>query len=605
MSSDSSPIDALDARLTRLMFDGSGRRLSRRALLHRGLALGLSVPALAALLAACGGDDDDTGGEATATTADEGEDDATEPEDGGEDEPTEAGEGGAGSPINGGTLTIIQTGSIPDLDPQSAYDSDASAIFFGTYEMLLRLRGSDTFEYEPMLADSWESNADQTEWTFTIPEGVMFHDGTPCDAEAVVQSMRRFHEMGLGPVNVITRFVASPDDITAPDATTISFKLSYSTDIFLAAMASQYGPLVVSPTAVEENATDDDPFAHEWFRENVVGTGPYRLEEHELGNFIRLVRFEDYHRGWEGNHFDELIFRNVEESTTRRQLMEAGEADALTQSLTPEDVVALEEAAQLNVLRYDSTNANWVLFNYERLPDANVRAAMAWAFPYDEVRNEVMQGLVVPSSGPCTLTTRGYPSDGFIYTTDLDMAKQLLDDAGFDYSQELEFMITAGDPEDAAMAQLYQASLAEIGVNLAITELEEGQLSDLMYGESPAAERPHMTSWGWWPDYNDAWNEIYPNFHSASIAPNGSNALGFSNAQVDELLDASSTMAAGAEYDETIAEINRIMVEEDPAGAFYGSVQWYTVLNPAIMGFEPNPIYINTYNVYEMYRAEM
>jgi peptide/nickel transport system substrate-binding protein len=267
--------------------------------------------------------------------------------------------------------------------------------------------------------------------------------------------------------------------------------------------------------------------------------------------------------------------------------------------------VALEEAAQLIVLRYDSTNANWVLFNYERLPDANVRAALAWAFPYDEVRNEVMQGLVVPSSGPCTLTTRGYPSDGFIYTTDLDMAKQLLDDAGFDYSQELEFMITAGDPEDAAMAQLYQASLAEIGVNLAITELEEGQLSDLMYGESPAAERPHMTSWGWWPDYNDAWNEIYPNFHSASIAPNGSNALGFSNAQVDELLDASSTMAAGAEYDETIAEINRIMVEEDPAGAFYGSVQWYTVLNPAIMGFEPNPIYINTYNVYEMYRAEM
>jgi peptide/nickel transport system substrate-binding protein len=609
MSSDSRLDEGLEAGLARLMIGPGGRRLSRRALLQRGLALGLSVPALAALLAACGDDDDGDddggsgGGEATATSADG---DATEPEDdAGDDATEEDAEGGAGTPINGGTLTLIQTGSIPDLDPQSAYDSDASAIFFGAYEMLLRLKGSDTFDYEPMLADSWESNADQTEWTFTIADGITFHDGTPCDAEAVVSSFQRFHEMGLGPVNVITRFVASPDDISAPDANTIMFKLSYGTDIFLAAMASQYGPLVVSPTAVEENATEDDPFAHEWFRENVVGTGPYRLEEHQLGDFLRMVRFEDYHRGWEGNHFDEIVFRNVEESTTRRQLLESGEGDALTQSLTPEDIVQLEEAGQLNVLRYDSTNADWVSFNYVLLPDPMVRQAMAWAFPYDDVRDEVFQGLIEATSGAITNTTLGYPADGFIYTTDLEMAKQLLDEAGFDYSQELEFIIDSSSTLSQATAELYQANLAEIGVNLKITELEEGQLTDLMYGESPTNERPHFADWGWWPDYNDAWNEIYPNFHTASIAPNGSNALGYSNATVDELLDKSSTLGAGDEYDQTIAEINRIMVEEDPAGAFYGSVQWYTVLNPDIMGFEPNPIYINTYNVYDMYRVEM
>ncbi len=567
----------------------------------------MSVPALAALLAACGDDDDDDDNsdgdsgsdDPTATVVEEGEegDEATATE-------NDEGTGGSGTPINGGTLTIIQTGSIPDLDPQSAYDSDASAIFFGAYEMLLRLKGSDTFEYEPMLADSWESNEDMTEWSFTIADGITFHDGTPCDAEAVAASFKRFHEMGLGPVNVITRFVASPDDITAPDANTVMFKLSYGTDIFLAAMASQYGPLVISPAAVEENATEDDPFAHEWARENVVGTGPYQLDEHDLGNFLRLVRFEDYHRGWEGNHFDEIIFRNVEESTTRRQLMETGEADALTQTLTPEDVAQLEEAGELNVVRYDSTNADWVLFNYERLPDPKVREALAWAFPYEDVRNEVFQDLIIPSSGAITPTTLGYPEDGFIYTTDLDMAKQLLDEAGFDYGQELEFMISSGSDLSQALAELYQANLAEIGVNMAITELEEGQFTDLMYGEAAVAERPHFADWGWWPDYNDAWNEIYPNFHTASHAPNGSNALGYSNPQVDELLDASSTMGAGAEYDETIAEINRIMVVEDPAGAFYGSVQWYTVLNPSIQGFEPNPIYINTYNLYDMYRVE-
>ena len=607
MSRDQRDEQPLDERLSRLLTSANGRRLSRRELLHRGLALGLSVPALAALLAACGGDDDDDddddgdsgGADPTATSDDGGDsDEATATSD-------DSGGGDSGSPIDGGTLTIIQTGSIPDLDPQSAYDSDASALFFGAYEMLLRLKGSDTFEYEPMLADSWESNADQTEWSFKIADGIKFHDGTDCDANAVAESFKRFHQMGLGPVNVITRFVESPDDITAPDANTITFKLVYGTDIFLAAMASQYGPLVVSPAAVEANKTDEDEFAHEWFRENMVGTGPYRLEEHQLGDFARLVRFEDYHRGWEGNHFDEIVFRNVEESTTRRQLMESGDADALTQSLTPEDVVQIENAGELTVLRYDTTNADWVLFNYERLPNPRIREAFAWAFPYDDVRNEVFQGLIVPSSGAITPTTRGYPADGFIYTTDLDKAKELLDQEGFDYSEELEFIISSGSALTQPTAELYQASLAEIGVNLKITELEEGQLSDLMYGESPASERPHFADWGWWPDYNDAWNEIFPNFHSSSIAPNGSNALGYSNAQVDELLDRSSTLGAGEEYDNTISEINRIMVEEDPAGAFYGSVQWYTIMNPAIKGFVPNPIYINTYNVYDMYRVEM
>jgi peptide/nickel transport system substrate-binding protein len=601
----------LDQRLSRLLVSANGRRLNRREVLHRGLALGLSVPALAALLAACGGDDDDDSGgsAATATTGGGGtEPTATSATGGSSDEATatEPGAaGGSGTPIDGGTLTIIQTGSIPDLDPQSAYDSDASAIFFGTYEMLLRLKGSDTFEYEPMLADSWESNADQTEWSFTIADGIKFHDGTDCDATAIAESFKRFHQMGLGPVNVITRFVASPDDITAPDANTVMFKLSYGTDIFLAAMASQYGPLVVSPAAVEANKTADDEFAHEWFRENVVGTGPYVLDQHELGNFLRLLRFEDYHRGWEGNHFDELIFRNVEESTTRRQLMESGDADAITSTLTPEDVTQIEEAGELTVLRYDTTNADWVLFNYERFPNPRIREAFAWAFPYDDVRNEVFQGLIVPSSGAITPTTIGYPSDGFIYTTDLAKAKELLDQEGFDYGEEIEFIISTGSALTQPLAEFYQGNLAEIGVNLKITQLEEGQFSDLMYGESPTVERPHFADWGWWPDYNDAWNEIYPNFHSASIAPNGSNALGYSNPQVDELLDKSSTLGAGQEYNDTIAAINQIMVVEDPAGAFYGSVQWYTILNPAIMGFVYNPIYINTYNVYDMYRVEM
>ncbi|MDQ3548671.1 MAG: ABC transporter substrate-binding protein [Chloroflexota bacterium] len=578
--------------------------MSRRQVLRKGTMLGLSIPMIGGLLAACGGGDDDGG------------DEAPTPGSGGSDSsPTTAAvsgtaaggspASGSGTAINGGTLTIIQTGSIPDFDPHSAYDSDASALFFGTYEMLVRLRGSDTFEYEPMLAESWEANADQTEWSFSIPAGVTFHDGTPCDAAAVVASFQRFHNLGLGPVGVLTRFVETPEDITAPDSTTITFKLSYGTDIFLAAMASQYGPLVISPAAIEANATGEDEFAHEWLRENMVGTGPYKLAENVLGDHITLERFEEYHGGWDGNHFDTIVFRNVEESQTRRQLVESGDADALTQSLTADDVTAMQEEGTTNVLVYDSTNADWIGFNPVRLADPAVRQAFCWAFPYEDVRTGVYEQLIEASSGPCTPTTLGYPKDGFIYTTDLDKAQQLLDDAGFDSDQTLEFWITSGDQDQQAIAQLYQANLQELGVTVEIVSKEEGALTDFFYGEAPAEERPHFMTNGWWPDYNDAWNEIHPNFHSQSgQTAAGGNQHVYSNADVDRLLDESSMMSAGPEYDETIAEINRILVEEDPAAAFMGSVKWYTVLHPTIKGFVSNPIYINTYNVYDMYREQ-
>lgn len=591
-----------DEEVVRLLSDVGGRKLNRRQVLRRGIALGLSVPAIGWLLAACGSDDD----------AAEGEGDDNGDTGSGSTSPTtpadSSASGSEGSPASGGTaqnggrLTLVITGNIPDLDPHSAYDSTASSVFFGTHEMLVRFKGSSTEEYEPMLAESWESNEDNTVWTFRIPDGVKFHDGTDCDANAVAESFKRFHQLGLGPVNVITRFVESPDDITAPDKNTLQFNLKYGTDFFISAMASQYGPLIVSPAAVEANATPDDPYAHEWMRENAVGTGPYRLVEYVQNDRIVLERFPEFHRGWEGNHFDEIVYRIVPESSVRRQIVEAGEGDALTQSLTPEDVVSIEEAGQLTVLRYESTNADWVAMNYEKLADVKLREALCWAFPYEDVRQGVMQGLYERSSGPVTPTTLGYPEEGFIFDTDLDQAQQLLDESGFDTSQTLVWMANQSSAINQQVAQLFQANLAEIGITMEIQQMEEGALTDLLYGEAPASERPEFVYWGWWPDYNDAWNEIYPNFHTESIAPNGSNATYYSNAEVDELLDSISEGTPGPEYNEAIAQINDILVRQDPAAIFVGALKWYTVMQPNIKGFTPNPIYINTYNVYDMYR---
>lgn len=620
------------SELAALLSDAARQRLTRRQALQRALALGVGAPLISAILAACGGDDDD---DATSTTASSPTTAAVPTATGPAAAATATSGSPAGTPVEGdatatlgsfatispptptlvgtaqggGRLTLIFQGELSHLDAQGSYDYQASAVGFGGYQMLARLKGSDTLDYEPMLASAWEASEDKTEWSFTIPPGVMFHDGSVCDAAAVVASFQRFHKLNMGPSPIIQAFIVDPDtDISAVDAQTVRFKINVGTDLFLAMLCSQYGPLVMSPAAMEANKTDADPLAHEFFKENIVGTGPYKLKEWVRNDHITMVRYEEFHRGWEGPHFDEIVFRIVPELATRRQLVESGDADALTQSLTPTDVVAIEEDGNVEVLRYASTDAFWVTMNHVRLADPLVRTAFAYAYPYDDVRDGVYEKLVIKTSGPLTPNTRGYDPNGYIFETDLAQAEQLLTDAGWDFSTPLEYWLDDAGETNQAAAQLFQANLAQLGITLDIVAKEYGAMIDFEYGEMSGEERPHfyeIAGGGWWPDYNDGINQIYPSFYSQSFqTAAGPNRGYYNNARVDEIVDTVRAGVTDEEYTALLIEINDILVRQDPAAIFYGSVQWYTVKQKNLKGFISNPIYIGTYNLYDMYREE-
>src|ERR671910_2901481 len=243
-----------DPRTRILVADALAGRITRRQTLSLGLRLGLASPVITALLAASPGDSQASSPQtapARQSAAQEGS----------------------------GALTVIIRAGFSDLDPQYAYDNLSSMFFLATYEMLLQLKGSSTDEFAPVLAESWEISEDQSTYTFKLAPAATFHDGTPCDAEAVKGSFTRFLLQGAGPVNVISRFVQDPEQMVVVDATTIRFDLGTPQPLFLPAMASEYGPLVVNTKFVEENKTEEDPWAHEWYRQNEAGTGPYVLSE--------------------------------------------------------------------------------------------------------------------------------------------------------------------------------------------------------------------------------------------------------------------------------------------------------------------------------------
>ena len=180
-----------------------------------------------------------------------------------------------------------------------------------------------------MLAESWEVSEDQSTYTFKLYPDVMFQDGTPANAQAVKDSYTRWIELEGSPVNVITRFCDSPDKMEVVDETTLRFNLGSPQPLFLAAMASSYGPMVISPTAIAENATEEDPYAHEWAKASAVGSGPYGLESNSVNEGIVLKRVRRLPpRLGRATTSTRSYSASCRKTRTRRQLLERGEADA-------------------------------------------------------------------------------------------------------------------------------------------------------------------------------------------------------------------------------------------------------------------------------------
>ena len=566
-----------ESEVLELAADVKSGRLNRREVLERGLGLGLATPALAALVAAAP--------EVSAAP----------------------GSHPAGQlrrlQESGGTFTAVIEDGSPDIDPHSSYVTIGSVVCLGCYEMLIQYAGASTSELAPMLAQSWEASPDNSTFTFHLAPNALFHDGTVCDATAVKNSFIRFRRLELGPYLVIARFCDSPEEqIEVVDAATVRFNLGRPQPLFLAAMASSYGPFVVSPAAVEANKTDEDPWAHEWFLTNAVGTGPYRLVENRIKEQIVFERFAEYHGGWSGNHFDQLVLRPVPENATRRQLIEQGEADAATNNLTPEDYDGLQAAGNVQVLTYPTTRVDWAILNAVTLTK-EARQGLCYAFPYQDVVDGAYKGRLT-RTGPIPTTVKGYDPNVFLYQTDLTKAKDLLTAGGVNEGASLEYMIASESQIDATVAQLFQASLAQININLEISTVDTSTLNDIIFGDAPGEERPAIIgSWAWWPDYNDPWNQLAPNFLQEASGGGGSNSGYWVNARFEEIMIAARDYTDEAELTVLMIEAQNILTEQDPPAIFYGERQYTTVLAPNIQGFVANPLYLDAYNFYQMYRA--
>ena len=106
----------------------------------------------------------------------------------------------------------------------------------------------------------------------------------------------------------------------------------------------------------------------------------------------------------------------------------------------------------------------------------------------------------------------------------------------------------------------------------------------------------------WWPDYNDPWNMLAPNFTEAMIG-NGGNASAWVNERFEQIMAEAEHYTDEEQLNELMKEAQNILTEQDPPAIYYGQFQWYTVLRADIQGFVPNPLYLSSYPFYEMWRS--
>ena len=222
-----------------------------------------------------------------------------------------------------GVLIVGQIAEPKALDPAAVTAVNDFRILMNVYDGLVRYKDG-TLEVEPALAESWEISEDGTVYTFTLREGVSFHDGSPFNAEAVKFNFDRmlnedhpFHDTGPFPLSF---FFSAVEATEVVDDMTVKFTLNAPYAPFLSNLAYPTG-LIVSPAAVEQHGAD--------FGRNPSGTGPFTFAEWRSNEAVVIEANGDY---WDGAPaLQAVVFRPITDANTRTAEMLAGGIDLMVE----------------------------------------------------------------------------------------------------------------------------------------------------------------------------------------------------------------------------------------------------------------------------------
>jgi len=480
-------------------------------------------------------------------------------------------------------LVVGQVAEPASLDPHAVTAVNDFRINVNIYDGLVRY-DANSLNVEPALATSWEISEDGLVYTFTLRQGVTFHDGSPFNADAVVFNFERmldenhpFHN--TGPFPLAGQFYGNLDNIRATGEFEVEMTLSSPFAPFMSNLAYPAG-LIISPAAVEAYGAD--------VGRNPSGTGAFRFVEWRSNERVTLERNADY---WDGApNVSGVVFRPIVEATTRVNELRAGGVDMIVE-VTPDEVAGLSADASFTVHQQAGPHVWFLILNVLEAPfdDVRVRQAANHAINRASLVDDVLQGSATVANSPTP------PAFGSAHNPDIkgydynpERAKQLLAEAGYPNGVDVTFYVTEGGSgmlDPIPMGEAIQADLRAVGINATIQTFEWnsflGEVNPGMKGKANIAQMAWMTDEPSTLPFLTLRTNAWPE-------QGGFNSGYYSNPRVDALLEAAQVATDPAERDQLYRDMQELVVADAP-WVFVANAKQSVASVSAVSGFQLHP----------------
>ncbi len=397
----------------------------------------------------------------------------------------------------------------------------------------------------PAAAESWIYDEATYTYTFTMREGLTFHDGEALTADDVKFTLETIMNPDNGSENAAN--FEDIDKIEVLDDRHIAIKLTAPNVAMLDYLT--IGILPEHLLAGKDIITDS-------FNQNPVGAGPYRLIDWDFGQSITLEKFDDFYLG--EPKIDQIIFKIVPDTDARALQLKSGELDFA--QITPKGMTEFEDADGYRVYKMSTADYRGILYNFNsdffsrhrELPNI-----LSYAIDRQAIIDSVLLGYGVPAYSPLQMGPYNNPDmEKFEYNP--EKAEKLLEDAGwkkendgyyYKSGEQLSFAINNGQGDQVRidMANICAQNLQEIGVNATVTVNAETDW---------AGQDAYLIGWG---------SPFDPDDHTYKVfgTDKGANYSAYSNARVDSLLQQAREKASYEErlplYQEFQEEITKDM----------------------------------------------
>jgi peptide/nickel transport system substrate-binding protein len=524
-------------------------RIGRREFLRRGSVLGISASGLALVLQACGGGDSSS------------------------DSASSAGGTPASAAKQGGTLRVGVITPTSAVDPVTAGDFGGINMILVTGEYLA-VSDEGGLKLEGVLAEKWTPNDDASVWTYTIRQGVTFHDGRPLTARDVAATFNRLADPANGS-NALSAFkgILGKCATSAVDERTVRFELDAANGNFPYLTSSHNYNAIILPADYDGD-----------YQKTFVGTGAMKLERFNAGSGATFVANPDYWDKANQPKLDRIEYRFFNGEQPQILALQGGEIDVITQ-VTVGAGRALLNDPNVNVLGAKSAASRAVHLRTDVAPWNDKRTRQALALSLDRpaiITTLFMDRADVGNDSPFAPVFESTDPSVPQREKDIERARQLLADAGHPdgFTTDLTAINIFEVPDYAV---LIKNAAAEIGITLNVKVQDSGTY----YGKAKFGSSPWLDSTMGITDYS---HRGVPNVYlNAQLRSDGIwNSSHIKSPELDQLVDDYTVAVDIQDQRAAAGKLQTYLLDETPIVYSY-FYNFLTATRPNVTDLTPRP----------------